>query len=200
MPDLPSISDIQVLHRRSAPSEDAYQLVFGHSEIVSEIADQLMETQAFSATEKALVLVGCLLHDIGAYRLYDETGNIDHANYIQHGILGYDLLRAEGFENTICRFASCHTGVGLTSSDIAMQNLPLPPGNYLAETRAERLVMYADKFHSKTTPPKFMTARSYEKQISRFGPDKKARFLALVAEFGEPNLTHLSREYGFLIT
>jgi uncharacterized protein len=32
-----------------------------------------------------LVRVGCPVHDIGAYRLYDAAGKHDHANYVRHG-------------------------------------------------------------------------------------------------------------------
>ncbi len=37
------------------------------------------------------------------------------------------------------------------------QNLPVPPADYLAETPEERLVMYADKFHSKSHPGRFLS-------------------------------------------
>lgn len=53
----------------------------------------------------------------------------------------------------------CHTGVGLTKEDVLVQGLPLPPADYVAITPEERLVMYADKFHSKTTPPTFVSRR-----------------------------------------
>ena len=43
-----------------------------------------------------LARAGALLHDIGVYRLYDDAGNLDGANYIRHGILGYELLQEEG--------------------------------------------------------------------------------------------------------
>jgi uncharacterized protein len=199
MNNLPSVSDIQALHRRLAPHNEAYRLVFGHSEIISRIADQLMELQPFTDTEKNLIRVACLLHDVGVYSLYDDTGQIDHSRYILHGVLGYDVLRAEGFDESLCRFASCHTGVGLTNDDIIKQNLPLPPGDYVAETRAERLLMYADKFHSKVTPPTFLTANTYAEQIGKIEAGKKLQFHTLVKEFGEPDLTALSREYGFAI-
>ena len=195
MTELPSFNDIERLHRRFAPSNEAYQLVFDHSKIVGAIAEQLMNLQPFSAAERALVQVGCLLHDIGVYRLYDEAGHLDHANYIRHGILGNNLLREAGFDETLCRFASHHTGVGLTRSDVAEQHLPLPPGDYLAETRAERLVMYADKFHTKTSPPKFLTVDAYADKIGQFGPEKKDKFLILATEFGIPDMAKFNHSH-----
>lgn len=52
--------------------------------------------------------------------------------------------------------------------------------------------MYADKFHSKTTPPKFVTADSYATYVSRFGDDKVAAFQALRNTFGAPDLAELA--------
>src|ERR1700722_13869884 len=50
-----------------------------------------------------------------------------------------DLVREEGFPEVIRRFASHHTGVGLSREDVLRQELPLPPGDYLAETPEETL-------------------------------------------------------------
>ena len=100
-------------------------------------------------------------------------------NYIRHGILGYELLQEEGLPEAICRFASHHTGVGLTRDDVIAQRLPLPPADYLAETGEERLVMYADKFHSKKTPPVLLTAPAYAASVRRFGAEKVAAFQAM---------------------
>jgi uncharacterized protein len=139
---------------------------------------------------------GSLLHDIRVYRLYNEAGELDHANYIRHGVLGHALLREEGFPEEICRFASHHTGVGLTREDVLRQRLPLPPADYVAETSEEALVMYADKFHSKTSPPTFLTAGAYAASVRRFGADKVAAFESMRAMFGEPDLAPFSRAYG----
>jgi uncharacterized protein len=85
----------------------------------------------------------------------------------------------------ICRFASHHTGLGLSRDDVLRQELPLPPCDYLAETPQEMLVMYADKFHSKTTPPALPTADAYAASVRRFGADKVAAFESMRAAFGE---------------
>src|ERR1700761_7182108 len=124
-------------------------------------------------------------------------GWLDHTSYLRHGVLGYELLRAEGLPEELCRFCSRHTGVGLSREDVRRQRLPLPPGDYEAETGEEQLVMYADKFHSKTDPPVFLTADTYASAVGRFGPGKEAAFAALRARFGEPDLTTLAAEYGY---
>ena len=76
------------------------------------------------------------------------------------------------------------------------QRLPIPPADYLAETAEERLVMYADKFHSKTTPPVFRTAPACAARLRRFGEEKVPAFQAMRDTFGEPDLAALSQAYG----
>jgi uncharacterized protein len=84
--------------------------------------------------------------------------------------------------------------------DVLRQGLPLPPGDYLAETVEEALVMYADKFHTKTRPPALLTAGAYAASVRRFGEDKVAAFEAMRAAFGEPDLTPFSSAYGHRVT
>jgi uncharacterized protein len=119
---------------------------------------------------------------------------------VRHGLLGHQLLSGEGFPAALCRFSSCHTGVGLSRDDVLRQGLPLPAADYLAVSCEEQLVMYADKFHSKTQPPVFVTAASYAAWIRRFGDDKAAVFESLRELFGEPDLTPFTDMYGHRLT
>ncbi|SCL33238.1 uncharacterized protein GA0074692_3527 [Micromonospora pallida] len=191
---IPTDEQIRALHERYAPTEEAFDLVYTHCQIVCAVAEQLLD-RCHPVVDVALVRAGSLLHDIGVYHLYDEAGRLDHENYVCHGMLGHELLRDLGYPEAISRFCSHHTGVGLTRADVQRQGLPLPPGDYTADTLEEELVMYADKFHSKTTPPTFLTPASYAASVRRFGVDKVARFAALVEKFGEPDLPALSRHY-----
>ncbi|MFF5227317.1 HD domain-containing protein [Dactylosporangium sp. NPDC000521] len=182
---MPSEDEIRALHVRHAPDRDTFELVWAHCVTVWRIAEQLLRQTAVDV-DPALVEAGCLLHDIGVYRLGGGP-------YIRHGVLGHELLRGEGLPEALCRFCSCHTGVGITSEDIAGQGLPVPPGDYVAVSEEERLVMYADKFHTKSSPPRFVTAAEYRRDVARFGADKVVRFDAMVARYGEPDLTALRR-------
>jgi uncharacterized protein len=193
---IPGDGEIRALHEKYAPTRDAFDLVYTHCEIVSAIAERMVGRTGLDAD---LVRAGCLLHDIGVYRLYDAAGELDHAPYVRHGVLGHELLSAEGFAEAICRFCSCHTGVGITRDDVRRQRLPIPSGDYLAESGEERLVMYADKFHSKTSPPTFVTADSYAVDVGRFGEDKVARFRSMREEFGEPDLRALIATSGHAV-
>jgi uncharacterized protein len=191
---IPADQEILELHQRHAPTAAALELVYTHCQIVGAVAGQLLAASGFAANA-ALVRAGCLLHDVGVYPLYDEAGRLDYANYIRHGVLGYQLLRAEGLPEVICRFASHHTGVGLTRDDVVRQELPVPPADYLADTAEETVVMYADKFHTKSTPPAFLTADAYAASVGRYGPDKAAAFAAMRAALGEPDLAPLAAAY-----
>jgi uncharacterized protein len=189
--EIPASEDIRALHERYAPGPGVLAMVWAHSLIVRDIAAQLLVANG-AGLDADLVRAGCLVHDVGVYRLGGDP-------YIRHGLLGYELLRDEGFPEALCRFASRHTGVGITAADIIAQGLPLPPGDYTAQTPEEQLVMYADKFHSKTDPPRFVTAAAYAHDIRRFGADKEAAFLAMVDRFGEPDLSFLAARYGHAI-
>ncbi len=191
---LPSYEAIIELHKKYAPSDAAFNLIFTHCQIIWELAEQLIEKSA-PKVDADFVKAGCLLHDIGAYRLYLSDGEIDHKNYIKHGTLGYELLKDEGFDEDVCRVASCHTGVGLTKQEIIDEAIPLSPQDYVAKTAEERLVMYVDKFHTKTTPPKFMTAKTYIQQVRKFGEHKVERFNRFQEEFGSPDLKLLAEKY-----
>ncbi|GGR27378.1 HD domain-containing protein [Streptomyces roseolus] len=197
--EIPSYDDIRALHRKHAPSDAAFELVFTHCEIVAAIAEQLLARHG-RGTDAELVRAGCLLHDIGVYRLYDSAGRIDGASYVTHGVLGHRLLAEEGLPETLCRFCSCHTGVGLTQEDVLTQGLPIPPADYVPVTPEERMVMYADKFHSKSTPPRFVSPDTFEAGIARFGPEKVTVFQTLRRLYGDPELEALAAAHGHAVT
>ncbi|MEV5642943.1 HD domain-containing protein [Streptomyces flaveolus] len=183
---IPGTEEIRALHAKYAPTAETFDLVHTHCEIVWGIAEQLLAAPHLGHLDAELVRAGCLLHDIGVYRLYGDEGRLDHGNYIRHGLLGHEILENEGFPETLRRFCSHHTGVGVTKEDVLKQGLPLPVADYLAVTDEERLVMYADKFHSKSRPTAFLTADEYASQVRRFGEEKVTAFQALRAEFGDP--------------
>ncbi|MFI5914025.1 HD domain-containing protein [Dactylosporangium sp. NPDC051541] len=188
--NIPTDDEIRALHERLAPTPAAFDLVYTHCQIVARIAAGL---PAYGA-DPALVRAGCLLHDIGVYRLAPEEA------YVRHGLLGHEALAELGFPDTVARFCSHHTGVGITREDVAAQGLPLPPDDYLADTPEERLVMYADKFHSKSSPPRFVTAATFTAMTAeRFGEHKATAFKAMVAQYGEPDLAPLAAEHRHLL-
>lgn len=112
---LPTLAEIESLHRKYAPTSEVYELVYTHCQIIERIAEQLTADRNLKI-DRELVRVGCLLHDIGVYALYDTEGNYaaPTGHYITHGLEGEHILKAEGYSEVLWRFASHHTGVGLS--------------------------------------------------------------------------------------
>lgn len=185
---LPSSTAIEFLHRKYAPNQDIFVTVFRHGEIVWSIAEQLINSKKL-VVDRDLVRVGAMLHDIGYYVLRPNE------EPIRHGIRGAKLLKDEGYPVEICRFAACHIGVGLTRDDIVRDALPLPPHNFVARTTEERLVMYADNFHSKFAE-QFDSYDAARAKMFKIASEKADQLDALAQEFGRPNLHALSQHFG----
>lgn len=185
------------MHRKYAPSQKVFDLVFTHCQIVSDLSLELVKSSGIKV-DTNLLTTAALLHDIGAYSLLDKDGElVPGEHYIKHGINGEKILKFEGYPKVIWQVASHHTGVGLTKNDVKSQNLPLPLRNYEARSDLELLIMYADKFHSKTDPPLFNSFEWYKQYVSRFGNDKSVIFEQMAEKFGKPDLKPLIKKYGY---
>ena len=197
---LPTDQQIKALHRKYARTDDDFELVYTHCLVVDAIAAQLLVTTPFSGISRELVHAGCMLHDIGAYGVLK---NGQFVAGVRHGVIGEAVLREEGVSEAVYRFASHHTGVGLSEQDVENQKLPIPIANYMAETYEERLVMYADKFHSKSNPPLeqpyFCTFEWISNSIQQFGSDKIKKLDDLAGLFGKPDLVALSKQFDHVI-
>ena len=151
--------------------------------------------------DEHLTVIGGLLHDIGTYRLLKRDGTdgrpvkFDGSRYILHGLVGYQLLLDEGVDESVALFARNHTGVGLTREQVLAQGLPLPPDDYVPTTLEQEVVMVADKYNSKSNPPKFLTAQSYAEKAGRFGESNRKRWLELVDQYGTPNIPALAARF-----
>jgi uncharacterized protein len=194
--DLPTDDEILALHRDAAPTRDAFESVYPHCVLVCQIAEQYF---AGLEVDTDLVRAGALLHDVGVYRLYGPAGELNTVEYVRHGVLGHELLKDLGFPEEICRFASRHTGVGITRDEVLRGGLPIPVDDYVPGSGEEELVMYADKFHSKRTPPVFVSGASYQVAVGRWGEEKIATFAALRARYGDPELAGLSESTGYAV-
>ena len=149
------------------------------------------------------MVIGGLLHDIGTYYVLKKKHNgsngepleFSKKRYILHGLLGYEYLLEEGVDESIAQFARNHTGVGLTRESVIAQGLPLPPDDYVPLNLEQESVMVADKYHSKSVPPKFVSADAYTARAARFGEDNKRRWLDLVREYGMPDVPALAEHW-----
>ena len=268
---IPTIEQIDELHRKYAPSDDAYDLIHTHCVIVATIARQVarhanalfvrrctlpadapertgdydggaagtsgvsgadatsvsassvnassMNASGVNASgdtvtggvvpprliDEHRVVIGGLLHDIGTYTVLKHDGTdgeplkFSGKRYILHGLNGYRLLLDEGIDESVAEFARNHTGVGLTREAVLEQGLPLPPADYVPVNLEQEVVMYADKFHSKSVPPKFLTVEAYTRRAERFGQANRREWLDLVARWGVPDVPAMAERYGMRI-
>lgn len=223
-----SFERLERLHRRLAPSDFAFDKLWTHCQIVARIAvglaDRLrQERQEETGTDAGadggghpaipvpkpwngalpdpqLVAVGALVHDIGVYRIFLPDGRtFDRHRYIFHGLEGYLALLEERCGLQVAQFARNHTGVGITRSEVIAQRLPLPPADYLPRSIEQELVMYADKFHTKSDPPDFVSLPVAYHAAARFGRSNGQRFRQLAGRYGAPVLEGLADEYGMAI-
>ena len=155
--------------------------------------------------DEHLVTIGGMLHDIGTYLVLKHDGSdggpleFDGPHYITHGIRGYRWLLEQGVDESIAQFARNRTGVGLIREAVERQGLPLPPGDYVPVTLEQETVMVADKYNSKSIPPKFLTAGAYARKAARFGEDNKREWLELVHAYGEPDVPALAERFHMRI-
>lgn len=203
--NIPTAATILRLHQKYAPSERAFAIVYGHCQIIADIAEQLMSQRRLNLTlDSHFIHSAILLHDIGYYPLFDSTGYVPKSRLLEHGIVGAELLRAEGLPEAVSRIAERHTGMGLTKQHIIEHHLPLPPRDFIAETPEEWLIMYADKLHTKSIvagqPPDtlgwFNAPETYMVHARGFGEENGLRFQSLIKQYGTPNLVKLSKKYG----
>ncbi len=177
----------KILNKYYRPGEPITTLLWKHSEQVASLAVEIARNNPHLPIDLAFLHEAAMLHDIGVFRTHAPSIHCQgDAHYIQHGIIGAELLRAEGLE-AHARVCERHIGVGLTINDIVAQDLPLPHRDMLPETLEEKLVCYADNFFSKSRPDVQRTMAQVRNSIARFGDDNVKRFNALVEVFGEVN-------------
>ncbi|WEV72567.1 HD domain-containing protein [Bifidobacterium sp. ESL0790] len=151
--------------------------------------------------DENLAVVGAMLHDIGTYLVLKNDGSeggklqFDGPNYILHGLRGYDYLISQGVDESIAQFARNHTGVGLTREQVVAQGLPLPPADYVPMNLEQEVVMVADKYNSKSIPPRFLTAEAYARKARRFGEKNEREWRDLVIKYGVPDIPALAKRF-----
>ena len=82
------------------------------------------------------VIAGALLHDIGRAK--------DHS--IMHAYYGSKMVEEYGLPKTLVEIVRKHTGAGLDKDDV--EELGLPPGDYMPSTLEEKIVAHADNLVS----------------------------------------------------
>ncbi len=83
-----------------------------------------------------MVIAGALLHDIGRAK--------DHS--IMHAYLGSKMVEEYGLPSELVDIVRKHTGAGLDQDDV--EEMGLPPGDYMPRTIEEKIVAHADNLVS----------------------------------------------------
>lgn len=138
-----------ILEKQYGTNRDGLEIVYRHSRMVADKALAIARLSRISEEDLVFIEQAALLHDIGVAQVYaPKLHCFGNAPYIRHGILGREILEAEGLplHALVCER---HIGVGLTVDDIAAQQLPLPQREMAPITLAERIVTLADLFFSK---------------------------------------------------
>lgn len=190
--------EIYKLHKkysRGNLEDELLDLIWTHSLIVREIALQLGEKLIKKGIKinLKLVEVGALVHDIGCYDCYESRPGKNI--YIEHGKMGYQILKKEKFDEEITRMAKIHLGVGLTKENIIKNKLPLKKEHCIPITLEEELVAYADNFHSKAGP-KFLNFKEARERLLSFLFDSSIIFDRFENKFGKPELSNLEKKYN----
>ena len=158
------------------PCDDLYKILVEHSERVKDKAMTLASKHPELNIDMDFLSEGAMLHDIGIF-MTDAPGIqcFGTHRYIEHGYLGADIMRKEGYERhaLVCER---HTGTGLSIDYILRNDLPLPVRNYMPESIEEQLICYADKFFSKNHLDKEFTSAEIEKKLMKWGYDGVLRF------------------------
>jgi uncharacterized protein len=128
---------------------EALAMVITHGSVVSDLSKGIGRNLGLPVEELLFLEQAAMLHDIGICRVHaPEIGLHGDNPYIMHGILGREILEAEGFPRhaLVCER---HIGVGLTEVDIINQRLPLPVRDMTPQNITEEIVCFADLYFSK---------------------------------------------------
>lgn len=176
--------DYQKIIDKYYPSENELRrILLVHSKAVASRALLIAARHPELSLDRRFIEEAAMLHDLGIFRT-DAPGIqcFGTEAYIRHGVLGAELLRAEGFPRH-ARVCERHTGAGISLADIERQQLPLPHCDFLPETLEEQVICYADKFYSKSELNREKTVEQAARSLGKFGGDGVKRFLAWAGIF-----------------
>lgn len=170
------MNPLDIIEKYYDPCSELYNILINHSEKVKNKALTLAAKHPELNIDSEFVAEGAMVHDIGIF-MTDAPGIqcFGTHKYIEHGYLGADIMRKEGYERhaLVCER---HTGTGLNIDYIIRNDLPIPVRNYMPESIEEQLICYADKFFSKNKLEKEFTHEEIEKKLMKWGYDGVLRF------------------------
>lgn len=161
-----------------------HHVLVHHSEQVRAKALEVVHRKNLLDVDVAFISEAAMLHDIGAFLCHAPLIDCNGvADYIQHGVLGSDLLTLAGFPKhaLVCER---HTGTGISLLKIIQHRLPLPHRNLQPVSLEEKIICYADKFFSKTELYKTLSISEITQQLMSHGDEQVATFMQWHEQFG----------------
>ena len=164
--------------------EDKLRLILlTHSRSVADKALEIVRNHPELGADERFVEEAAMLHDIGIVKV-DAPAIACHGTepYIRHGVLGAEMLRAEGLlrHALVCER---HTGTGLTLDQIVQQGLPLPHQDMQPLSIEEQIICFADKFFSKTRLDSCKSVELARRSLEKFGAEGLVKFDAWCERF-----------------
>ena len=156
--------------------DELRHILLVHSRAVADKALTIARNHPELQADEQFIEEAALLHDIGIVRVNAPAiACVGTEPYICHGILGVEILRAEGLERhaLVCER---HTGTGLTLQQIIAQQLPLPHRDMQPVSIEEQIICFADKFFSKTRLESEKSAEQARRSLEKFGEEGLVKF------------------------
>ncbi len=156
--------------------DELRHILLVHSRAVADKALTIARNHPELQADEQFIEEAALLHDIGIVRVNAPAiACVGTEPYICHGILGAEILRAEGLERhaLVCER---HTGTGLTLQQIIAQQLPLPHRDMQPVSIEEQIICFADKFFSKTRLESEKSAEQARRSLEKFGEEGLVKF------------------------
>lgn len=156
--------------------DELRHILLVHSRAVADKALTIARNHPELQADEHFIEEAALLHDIGIVRVNAPAiACVGTEPYICHGILGAEILRAEGLGRhaLVCER---HTGTGLTLQQIIAQQLPLPHRDMQPVSIEEQIICFADKFFSKTRLESEKSAEQARRSLEKFGEEGLVKF------------------------
>ena len=159
-----------------------YHLLMSHSRSVADKSLSIIRRHGFDVNT-AFVEEAAMLHDIGIFLTNAPVIECFGLHqYIEHGYLGADIVRREGypFHALVCER---HTGTGLSTDEIVRRRLPLPHRDMRPISLEEQIICYADLFFSKTHLDVEKPIDIVRQRVAAFGDESLNTFERWVSIF-----------------
>jgi len=170
------INPLEIIEKYYLAESQIHYVLVEHSQQVKDKALTIARKHPELQLDIEFISEAAMLHDIGIF-MCDAPRIYCHGShqYIEHGYLGADLMRAEGFplHALVCER---HTGVGLSLEVIQRGNLPLPQRDMLPVSLEEQVICYADKFYSKTQLHEEHSVERIRTYLNRYGESEVRKF------------------------